>query len=177
MKREQGGKGNWRRLNDIFLSYDGLGAVLLASSPPPPLGAGFFFFLVWSIFHFSPSTFPPSYLIFLSILDTMVRHKKENFSRNKKFTTPRPKPRGDAETGASARPPYRAACWDLGHCDPKRCSGKRLMQFGLMRELSIGQRFPGVIVSYVRPSHFHLTPLTVLVQMRRKSYPPPIANC
>lgn len=79
----------------------------------------------------------------------MVRHKKENFSRGKKFSTPRPKPRGDVESGASAKPPYRAACWDLGHCDPKRCSGKRLMQFGLMRELSIGQRFPGVIVSYV----------------------------
>lgn len=80
----------------------------------------------------------------------MVRHKKENFSRGgKKYSNPRPKPRGDAEAGASARPPYRAACWDLGHCDPKRCSGKRLMQFGLMRELSIGQRFPGVIVSYV----------------------------
>lgn len=80
----------------------------------------------------------------------MVRHKKENFSKGKKFSNPRPKPRGDGdgETGAS-KPPYRAACWDLGHCDPKRCSGKRLMQFGLMRELSIGQRFPGVIVSYV----------------------------
>ncbi|KAI9045778.1 ribosome biogenesis TSR3 family protein [Aspergillus affinis] len=78
----------------------------------------------------------------------MVRHKKDNFSRGgKKFSNPRPRPvpRGDGE--ASSRLPFKAACWDLGHCDPKRCSGKRLMQHGLMRELSIGQKFPGVIVS------------------------------
>lgn len=84
----------------------------------------------------------------------MVRHKKENFSRGgKKFSNPRsrPVPRGDdGEDGAvSARPEFKAACWDMGHCDPKRCSGKRLMKLGLMRDLHIGQRHPGVIVSYV----------------------------
>lgn len=84
----------------------------------------------------------------------MVRHKKDNFSRGgKKSSNPRPRPRpvprGDNESSTSSRPPFKAACWDLGHCDPKRCSGKRLMQFGLMRELSIGQRYPGVVVSYV----------------------------
>ncbi|RAK98415.1 ribosome biogenesis TSR3 family protein [Aspergillus ibericus CBS 121593] len=86
----------------------------------------------------------------------MVRHKKDNFARGgKKFAAnPRPRPpRRDAEDADAddadrpSRPPFKAACWDLGHCDPKRCSGKRLMQFGLMRELAIGQRFPGVIVS------------------------------
>ncbi|KAL1988183.1 hypothetical protein VTN96DRAFT_713 [Rasamsonia emersonii] len=83
----------------------------------------------------------------------MVRHKKDNFSRGKKFSSAprhRPEPRGnddnEATTGAS-RPPFKAACWDLGHCDPKRCSGKRLMQFGLMRELPIGHRYPGVVIS------------------------------
>lgn len=80
----------------------------------------------------------------------MVRHKKDNFSRGgaKKSFTPRPRPRGDNENSSTtSRPPFKAACWDLGHCDPKRCSGKRLMKIGLMRELSIGQRYPGVIVS------------------------------
>lgn len=82
----------------------------------------------------------------------MVRHKKEANAKNKKFAPSRPpKPRGDSSTPEKL--PYKAACWDLGHCDPKRCSGKRLMQFGLMRELSIGQRFPGVIVSYAL-SHY-----------------------
>ncbi|KAJ5130799.1 uncharacterized protein N7515_006838 [Penicillium bovifimosum] len=82
----------------------------------------------------------------------MVRHKKDNFARGggKKFNNPRPRvPRGDEENEGqvSSRPPYKAACWDMGHCDPKRCSGKRLMKLGLMRELHIGQRHSGVIVS------------------------------
>ncbi|KAJ5551327.1 hypothetical protein N7535_000723 [Penicillium sp. DV-2018c] len=82
----------------------------------------------------------------------MVRHKKDNFARGggKKFSNPRPRvPRGDEENegAVSSRPPYKAACWDMGHCDPKRCSGKRLMKLGLMRELHIGQRHSGVIVS------------------------------
>ena len=81
----------------------------------------------------------------------MVRHKKDNFARGggKKFSNPRPRvPRGDEDEGAtSSRPTYKAACWDMGHCDPKRCSGKRLMKLGLMRELHVGQRHPGVIVS------------------------------
>lgn len=110
---------------------------------------------VWRIRHLSrrllifphqrslpPTSSPPSYPT------KMVRHKKEANPKNKKFAPSRPpKPRGDASTPEKL--PYKAACWDLGHCDPKRCSGKRLMQFGLMRELSIGQRFPGVVVSYV----------------------------
>ncbi|KAJ5908926.1 hypothetical protein N7495_001608 [Penicillium taxi] len=80
----------------------------------------------------------------------MVRHKKDNFARGgKKFSSnPRPRvPRDDGDAGTSSRPAYRAACWDMGHCDPKRCSGKRLMKLGLMRELHVGQRFPGVIIS------------------------------
>ncbi|GKZ20675.1 ribosome bioproteinsis protein tsr3 [Aspergillus brasiliensis] len=86
----------------------------------------------------------------------MVRHKKDNFARGgKKFSSnrPRPPPRRDPadpdadDADRPSRPAFKAACWDMGHCDPKRCSGKRLMHFGLMRELQIGQRFPGVIVS------------------------------
>ncbi|KAL4808492.1 hypothetical protein BDV18DRAFT_100572 [Aspergillus unguis] len=79
----------------------------------------------------------------------MVRHKKDNFSRGgKKFSNPRPRPvPRDGNDSGSSRPAFKAACWDLGHCDPKRCSGKRLMKLGLMRDLAIGQRFQGVVVS------------------------------
>jgi hypothetical protein len=93
---------------------------------------------------------------FIIYSNTMVRHKKDNFSRGgKKFSNPRsrPVPRDENDPGSS-RPPFKAACWDLGHCDPKRCSGKRLMQFGVMRELAIGQKFQGVVVSYVAPRFF-----------------------
>ncbi|KAL2163397.1 hypothetical protein VTH06DRAFT_5454 [Thermothelomyces fergusii] len=50
-------------------------------------------------------------------------------------------------TSSSSRPAFKAACWDLGHCDPKRCSGKRLMKLGLMRELHLGQRHAGVVIT------------------------------
>ncbi|CAK7266732.1 ribosome bioproteinsis protein tsr3 [Sporothrix epigloea] len=84
----------------------------------------------------------------------MVRHKKDFHGRGKKPHGP-PRPRthggdgddGDDSTGASRNPNFKAACWDLGHCDPKRCSGKKLMKLGLMRELHLGQRHAGVIIT------------------------------
>ncbi|KAK4148805.1 hypothetical protein C8A00DRAFT_38608 [Chaetomidium leptoderma] len=91
----------------------------------------------------------------------MVRHKKDNFSsRGKHYNRGPPRRAGaaddnnnDAEDGtpnnraSGSRPAFKAACWDLGHCDPKRCSGKRLMRLGLMRELHMGQRHSGVIIT------------------------------
>ncbi|KAI9822374.1 MAG: ribosome biogenesis protein tsr3 [Pycnora praestabilis] len=82
----------------------------------------------------------------------MVRHKKDNFSsRGKKYSNaPRqrgPSQDGDSDSKPYAKPAFKAACWDLEHCDPKRCSGKRLMRLGLMRELAIGQKFAGVVIS------------------------------
>jgi pre-rRNA-processing protein TSR3 len=90
----------------------------------------------------------------------MVRHKKD-FKSNNKYGNkptkargpPRPRPdddEQDEQDGSNARPAkpaYKAACWDLGHCDAKRCSGKRLMRLGMMRELHVGQKFAGVVVS------------------------------
>lgn len=85
----------------------------------------------------------------------MVRHKKD-FKSGKKYTNPprtRPPRPGDEENGdddtstpAAPKAP-KPACWDLGHCDAKRCSGKRLMRLGLLRELHVGQKFAGVVIS------------------------------
>ncbi|KAK3985623.1 ribosome biogenesis protein TSR3 [Cladorrhinum sp. PSN332] len=91
----------------------------------------------------------------------MVRHKKDNFrgGKGKSHGPHRGPPRssrpnnddddntGDSPSGGRARPAFKAACWDLGHCDPKRCSGKKLMKLGLMRELHLGQKHPGVIIT------------------------------
>ncbi|KAF3491287.1 RLI and DUF367 domain-containing protein [Arthroderma uncinatum] len=79
----------------------------------------------------------------------MVRHKKDNMGRKgKRGEYRRPVVRDGAdEQGNRPRAPFQAACWDLGHCDPKKCSGKRLMQLGYMRDLGIGHKFPGVVIS------------------------------
>jgi pre-rRNA-processing protein TSR3 len=85
----------------------------------------------------------------------MVRHKKDGFSaKGKKYNNaPRQRgPRGDNDgdddnPASTYRPAFKAACWDLGHCDPKRCSGKKMMKLGLMRELHVGQKHSGVIIS------------------------------
>jgi len=39
------------------------------------------------------------------------------------------------------------AMWDFDHCDPKRCSGKKLARHGLIQELKVGHRFRGVVIT------------------------------
>ncbi|KAI1117684.1 hypothetical protein F5Y14DRAFT_320565 [Nemania sp. NC0429] len=88
----------------------------------------------------------------------MVRHKKDHLRGGKGKNAPRSRPRparnvDDADNNNTdddaddTRPPFKAACWDLNHCDPKRCSGKKLIRLGLMRDLHLGQRHNGVIIT------------------------------
>ncbi|GME79364.1 unnamed protein product [[Candida] boidinii] len=50
-------------------------------------------------------------------------------------------------TGKITSFPAKMAMWDFNHCDPKRCSGKKLERLGLIKNLRIGQKYQGVVVS------------------------------
>ncbi|KAF4556247.1 putative ribosome biogenesis protein TSR3 [Elsinoe fawcettii] len=90
----------------------------------------------------------------------MVRHKKDFTGKGKhrgpsdRTMRPLPPPRGASDDGSDSeisrgpkKPSFKAACWDLNHCDYKRCSGKRLIRLGLMRSLGMNQKHPGVVIS------------------------------
>ena len=42
---------------------------------------------------------------------------------------------------------FPVAMWDMEHCDPKKCSGRKLARKGLIKPLKWGHRFNGIVLT------------------------------
>ncbi|OMJ21653.1 Ribosome biogenesis protein TSR3 [Smittium culicis] len=42
--------------------------------------------------------------------------------------------------------PIPVTMWDFDHCDPKRCSGRKLERMGIITELRLSQSFQGLVM-------------------------------
>ncbi|OMH79282.1 Ribosome biogenesis protein TSR3 [Zancudomyces culisetae] len=51
---------------------------------------------------------------------------------------------GESENEQSKEIPFALTMWDFDHCDPKRCSGRRLERMGILKELKLSQAFHAI---------------------------------
>ncbi|XP_054287242.1 18S rRNA aminocarboxypropyltransferase [Macrosteles quadrilineatus] len=78
-------------------------------------------------------------------------HEKRSFSNDEDLSDVCHKLKlteDDEGSGATALP-FPVAMWDMEHCDPKKCSGRKLVRQKLVKVLRLGQRFSGIVLTPV----------------------------
>ncbi|KAL3982818.1 hypothetical protein ACH3XW_48650 [Acanthocheilonema viteae] len=53
----------------------------------------------------------------------------------------------DSEENVIEKLPFNLAMFDFEQCDPKRCTGKKLVRYGFVKVLKLGTKFPGLLLS------------------------------
>lgn len=55
--------------------------------------------------------------------------------------------------------------WDFEQCDPKRCTGARLVKRGLIKEMALSQPFRGIVLSPTASTYLSPSDVTILEQL------------
>ncbi|XP_062509505.1 uncharacterized protein LOC134185675 isoform X2 [Corticium candelabrum] len=61
--------------------------------------------------------------------------------------------------------PFPLAIWDFGECDPKKCTGRRLLRKGIVRKLHFDQRFYGIVLSPLADTHISPADKDLIAQL------------